>query len=139
MAGEPDVPAVPAAPGEAQSGGRIGVDEWVASHDVRRERAPGPLGVVQRELERLPRPVFYAAFAVAAALAALLDRRDPLVDADLGVLRLVGAGGNARELGAAARHQTFCTAARPSSPLGRTSMTAIRSANTIASENVDEM
>jgi branched-chain amino acid transport system permease protein len=68
MAGDADLPAVPAPPGEAQGAARIGVDEWVATHDVRRERAPGPLGLVQRELERLPRPVFYGAFGVAAAL-----------------------------------------------------------------------
>ena len=34
--------------------------------------------------------------------------------------------------------QTFCTAARPSRPLGRTIMIPIRITNTIASENVEE-
>ena len=52
---------------------------------------------------------------------------------------LVGASRNVRELRAVARHQTFCTATVPSNPVGRTSMTPIRIANTIASENVDEM
>jgi len=47
---------------------RVGVDEWVASHEQRQERRAGILGVVQRELERLPSPVFYLAFGIAAAI-----------------------------------------------------------------------
>jgi ABC-type branched-subunit amino acid transport system permease subunit len=47
---------------------RVGVDEWVASHEQRQVRRAGPIGVVQRELERLPSPVFYLAFGIAAAI-----------------------------------------------------------------------
>jgi branched-chain amino acid transport system permease protein len=65
-------PSVPARPGDAQPGSQIGVDEWVASHDVRRERAPGALGVVQDRLDRIPRPAFYLAFGVAAGLVPAL-------------------------------------------------------------------
>src|SRR5581483_11978413 len=58
------------------------------------------------------------------AMDAALVRRHPAVDADLRHLRLVGAGGDVRDLAVAAVHQTFCTAARPRMPLGRTSITA---------------
>ncbi|MEN3340763.1 MAG: branched-chain amino acid transport system permease protein [Actinomycetota bacterium] len=68
MSGTSDIPPVPARPDEAQPAPQIGVDAWVASHDVRRERRAGPLGSVQAQLERLPRAAFYAAFGVAAAL-----------------------------------------------------------------------
>ena len=47
---------------------RVGIDEWVASHEQRQERRAGPLGVVQRRLERLPSPLFYLAFGIAAAI-----------------------------------------------------------------------
>ena len=47
---------------------RVGVDEWVASHEQRRTRRTGALGVVERELTRLPHPVFYLAFGIAAAI-----------------------------------------------------------------------
>jgi ABC-type branched-subunit amino acid transport system permease subunit len=47
---------------------RVGVDEWVASHEQRQVRRSGPIGLVQRELERLPSPVFYLAFGIAAAI-----------------------------------------------------------------------
>jgi ABC-type branched-subunit amino acid transport system permease subunit len=47
---------------------RVGVDEWVASHEQRRTRRTGVLGVVERELTRLPHPVFYLAFGIAAAI-----------------------------------------------------------------------
>ena len=53
---------VPARPDEAQTP-QIGADEWVASHAGRTQ-----LGRLQRELERIPRPGFYLAFAAAAAL-----------------------------------------------------------------------
>jgi len=58
---------IPARPEEAHVPG-VGVDEWVASHEERRERAPGIWGDIQRELERVPRTSFYLAFGVAAAL-----------------------------------------------------------------------
>ena len=62
-----DIPPIPASPAEAHAP-RVGVDEWVASVAERREGYSGVLGRVRSELERVPRPVFYAAFGVAAAL-----------------------------------------------------------------------
>src|SRR5438067_9026694 len=62
-----DEPNIPARPDEAQVP-RVGVDEWVASHEGRREHEAGLVGLVHRELERVPRPAFYLAFGVAAAL-----------------------------------------------------------------------
>jgi branched-chain amino acid transport system permease protein len=56
------IPPVPARPDEAQTP-RIGVDEWVATHAARTQ-----LGRLQRELARVPRPGFYLAFGIAAAL-----------------------------------------------------------------------
>ena len=47
---------------------RVGVDEWVASHEQRRAHRSGIGGVVERELQRVPPPAFYLAFGVAAAL-----------------------------------------------------------------------
>ena len=46
----------PELPEDAQSP-RVGVDEWVATYEGRRERGKGVSGFVQAELERLPRPV----------------------------------------------------------------------------------
>jgi ABC-type branched-subunit amino acid transport system permease subunit len=63
------IPPIPARPDEAQPG--IGVDEWVASHEGRRERGRGFSGYVKHEFERVPRPAFYLAFGVAAALLPL--------------------------------------------------------------------
>jgi branched-chain amino acid transport system permease protein len=53
---------------------RIGVDEWVASHDDRRQHRR-----LQRELDRVPRPAFYAAFALLAALLPLVTSNDYVV------------------------------------------------------------
>jgi ABC-type branched-subunit amino acid transport system permease subunit len=47
---------------------RVGVDEWVASHEQRRTHRSGVLGVVERELRRVPQPAFYLAFGIAAAI-----------------------------------------------------------------------
>ncbi|HEU5478270.1 MAG TPA: hypothetical protein VFU90_00485, partial [Candidatus Tumulicola sp.] len=47
---------------------RVGVDEWVASHEQRQDRRAGIAGVVQRQLARVPSPAFYLAFGIAAAL-----------------------------------------------------------------------
>ena len=55
MAADPNIP-------------RVGVDEWVASHEQRQVRRSGLLGLAQRELERVPPPAFYLAFGVAAAI-----------------------------------------------------------------------
>src|SRR5438067_4012891 len=62
-----DEPNIPARPDEAQVP-RVGVDEWVASHEGRREHEAGLVGLVHRELERLPSPLFYLAFGIAAAI-----------------------------------------------------------------------
>jgi branched-chain amino acid transport system permease protein len=64
MSGEQNIPA---RPDEAQVP-RVGVDEWVATHEARRERQAGLVGLVRRELERVPRPAYYLAFGIAAAL-----------------------------------------------------------------------
>ena len=91
----------------------------------------------KREIERGPRHALelelHAPEHARAALAPLVVRRDPLVDADCG-----RPSGSVPGDVAVAVHQTFCTAARPSRPLGRTSITAIRIAKTIACWNVDE-
>jgi len=47
---------------------RVGVDEWVASHEGRRAHRAGVAGRVERELARVPRPAFYLAFGAVAAL-----------------------------------------------------------------------
>jgi len=68
MDGGQEIPKIPARPDEGEPGIRVGVDDWVATHEQRRERLSGPLGRLQREIERTPRPAFYVAFGVAAAL-----------------------------------------------------------------------
>jgi len=57
---------IPARPDEAQMP-RVGVDEWVATHEGRHEGG----GRLRRELERVPRPAFYLGFGVIAALVPL--------------------------------------------------------------------
>ena len=47
---------------------RIGVDEWVASIEGRRDRGTGIVGYLRGQLESVPRPAFYLAFGIAAAL-----------------------------------------------------------------------
>ncbi len=89
------------------------------------------------EIERRPRDALELRHEPVPLDAALVGR-DPLVDADLRHLRLVGARRDGGDLFAAV-HQTFCTAARPSSPLGRTISTTMRIAKTTADSNVDEM
>ncbi len=75
-----DIPPVPTRPDEGQVP-RIGVDEWVATHEARRDLGRGLLGVLRRELERVPRPGFYLAFGIAAALL-------PVVTSDGYVIRV---------------------------------------------------
>jgi branched-chain amino acid transport system permease protein len=58
---------------------QIGVDEWVASHDVRREQTTGWLGSVRRQLGRVPTPAFYLGFGVAAAFLPLVTNSDYVV------------------------------------------------------------
>jgi ABC-type branched-subunit amino acid transport system permease subunit len=62
MDGGEGIPSVPARPDEAQVP-KVGVDEWVATHEGRVQR-----NRLAAELERVPRPAFYLAFGVAAAL-----------------------------------------------------------------------
>jgi ABC-type branched-subunit amino acid transport system permease subunit len=78
MAGGDDIPPTPARPDEAQVP-KVGVDEWVASHGERREGRGGPIGRLQTELERVPRPAFYLAFGVAAAFLPLFTSNDYIV------------------------------------------------------------
>ena len=65
MDGGDKIPPIPARPDEAQ-GPQVGVDSWVASHETRVSR-----NRIVAELERLPRPAFYLAFGIAAALLPL--------------------------------------------------------------------
>ena len=53
--------------GTGEQSPRIGVDEWVASVEERRERGEGIIGSVRGRLESVPRPAFYVAFGIAAA------------------------------------------------------------------------
>jgi branched-chain amino acid transport system permease protein len=69
MDGGSDIPPVPARPDEGQP--KVGVDSWVATYEGRRERGGGPLGRLHHELMRTPRPAFYLAFGVLAALLPL--------------------------------------------------------------------
>ncbi len=62
----PEVPDLP--PRDAP---RIGADEWVASHEGRREGYRGPIGALRRRVEALPQPLLFAAFGVAAGLVPL--------------------------------------------------------------------
>jgi branched-chain amino acid transport system permease protein len=51
---------------------RIGADEWVASHESRREGYRGPLGAIRTRIETLPQPLLFAVFGAGAALVPLL-------------------------------------------------------------------
>jgi branched-chain amino acid transport system permease protein len=52
---------------EPESKPRIGVDEWVASHEGRRERGRGLTGLMQTNWQRVPPPALFLGFLVAAA------------------------------------------------------------------------
>ena len=114
-------------------------DDVAVARDERKQSG----GDGEPEVERGPRRahdlVAQAPPEPLAALAAVVVARDPRVDANLRHQRpaLVGTVGDRCDV-VAARHQTFCSDGRPSSPLGRMSMTAIRSANTIACWNVED-
>ena len=58
---------------------RIGVDEWVASHEGRREQGTGLTGAAWRELQRVPRLGWYAAFGAAAALLPLVTGNEYVI------------------------------------------------------------
>jgi hypothetical protein len=61
---EPDGPELP----EPSTAPRIGKDEWVASHESRRQAYTGPIGAIRTRIEALPQPVMFAVFGVLAAL-----------------------------------------------------------------------
>jgi len=65
---------------------RVGVDEWVASHEQRRVERPGLLGVVERALAQVPSPAFYLGFAVAAALLPAVTSNGYVIDVGLNTL-----------------------------------------------------
>jgi branched-chain amino acid transport system permease protein len=79
MDGGKDINPVPARPDEAQDASRIGVDDWVASHEGRQERGEGVLAEIRTELGRVPRPAFYAGFGIVAALLPLFTSNDYIV------------------------------------------------------------
>src|SRR5581483_9436162 len=111
----------------------------VARHDRQERRRDG-----EREVEAGARNALelaaHDADEAAAEVAPGLVGGDPLVDPDARRRRLLGPSRDGRDVGSASGHpQTFCTAARPSRPLGRSTITAISTANTIASLKVDEM
>jgi branched-chain amino acid transport system permease protein len=58
---------------------RIGVDEWVASHEGRREGREGLVGRAREWVEQLPKPVLFAAFGVAAAMVPLFTNNDYVI------------------------------------------------------------
>jgi ABC-type branched-subunit amino acid transport system permease subunit len=58
---------------------RVGVDEWVATYEGRREGGAGLLGRIRYELERAPRPAFYLGFAIVAAFVPLVTSNDYIV------------------------------------------------------------
>ena len=72
MDGGREIPDIPARPDEGEPGIRVGVDDWVATHEQRREDLPGLRGRLWREVARTPRPTFYLAFGIAAALLPVL-------------------------------------------------------------------
>jgi ABC-type branched-subunit amino acid transport system permease subunit len=65
---------------------RVGVDEWVASHEQRRVERGGLAGLVQRELERVPAPAFYLAFGIAAAILPALTANGYVIKVGLDTL-----------------------------------------------------
>jgi branched-chain amino acid transport system permease protein len=52
---------------DSQQKPRIGVDEWVASHEGRREHGTGVSGALRTSAERIPAPALFLGFLVAAA------------------------------------------------------------------------
>src|SRR5580692_2478104 len=62
----------PEPPDSPPQGPKIGVDEWVASHESRREGYQGLIGTVRARADTIPKPALFAAFGVAAALVPLI-------------------------------------------------------------------
>ncbi|MEP6812519.1 MAG: branched-chain amino acid ABC transporter permease [Actinomycetota bacterium] len=79
MSGDEDIPSLPARPDEAQPAARIGVDDWVASHEGRRDEGAGIAGRVRAEFARVPRPAFYLGFGIAASLFPFFTSSDYIV------------------------------------------------------------
>jgi branched-chain amino acid transport system permease protein len=69
-----DPPNAPAIPDEADRP-RIGVDEWVRSHEGRVLRG----GRLRQEVDRIPRPWVFAAFAVVAACLPFVTNNDYVI------------------------------------------------------------
>ncbi len=113
-------------------------DDVAVAREHRQQRSGDPERCVERRPRRPSDLALDAAEDARQLLVPLLVRRDPVVDADADArLALVGAPRDVRDL-VSAVHQTFCTAARPRSPLGRMSMTPMRIANTIACWKTDD-
>ena len=58
----------PARPGEGETGSRVGVDDWVATHHQRDVRRGGLVGLINDAIDRTPQPLFYVAFGLLAGL-----------------------------------------------------------------------
>src|SRR4051794_23603981 len=64
---------------DPERGPRIGADEWVASHEGRREGPAGWTGQLRERVERIPRPYLFAAFGLAAATLPLFTNNDYVI------------------------------------------------------------
>src|SRR5688500_1752778 len=81
-----EIPDIPARPDEHQ-GPRVGVDEWVARVEDRREGGRGVAGALRRAVERIPPWLRFAAFLAFAASAPLWMSEAELFD--YGIFTLV--------------------------------------------------
>ncbi|MGZ4365690.1 MAG: branched-chain amino acid ABC transporter permease [Gaiellaceae bacterium] len=77
MAGR-GVPPDQSGPSDAPDSPRIGVDEWVASVEGKRERYGGLGGALTREWDRLPPPARVLVFAIPAAIFPLVTTQGNL-------------------------------------------------------------
>jgi hypothetical protein len=118
MDGGKDIPRVPARPDESLEAPRIGVDEWVASHEGRSERDAGWTGRVGAEIARVPRPAFYLGFGVVAAFLPLVTNNDYIVRVGFDTLlyMLLALGLNS----SSATQACSISATSPSTASGRT-------------------
>src|SRR3954471_579847 len=64
---------------DPERGPRIGADEWVASHEGRREGPAGWTAQLRERVERIPRPWLFAAFGLAAATLPLWTDNDYVI------------------------------------------------------------
>jgi branched-chain amino acid transport system permease protein len=79
MSGPDDIRPADEGPEEALDTPQIGVDEWVASHEGRKEHGSGPVAWVRGLFQRVPTVSFFVGFAVAAALLPLVTTNDYVV------------------------------------------------------------